>query len=130
VIGLYFDGFLVSESFDFRYVMIYILLLKISNEHHRSFHFCRAVLSTHSFFCSISFMSSLPFTFFPFIQTTHHFIYFHVFFKCVFMTFFSLPLIPQYFNTVVIFYLFVIFVSATLVCITFRVFAFLFAHFM
>jgi hypothetical protein len=26
------------------------LLLKISNEHHRRFHFCRAVLSTHSFF--------------------------------------------------------------------------------
>jgi hypothetical protein len=26
------------------------MLIKISNEHHRSFHFCRAVLSTHSFF--------------------------------------------------------------------------------
>jgi hypothetical protein len=25
------------------------ILLKIRNEHHRSFHFCRAVLSTHSF---------------------------------------------------------------------------------
>jgi hypothetical protein len=29
---------------------VLIVLLKISNEHHRSFHFCRAVLSTHSFF--------------------------------------------------------------------------------
>jgi hypothetical protein len=26
------------------------ILLKINNERHRSFHFCRAVLSTHSFF--------------------------------------------------------------------------------
>jgi hypothetical protein len=25
------------------------ILFKISNEHHRSFHFCRAVLSTHFF---------------------------------------------------------------------------------
>jgi hypothetical protein len=42
------------------------ILLKISDEHHRSFHFCRAVLSTHSFFfgripdCEILVVSSFP----------------------------------------------------------------------
>jgi hypothetical protein len=36
-------------------------LLKISNEHHRSFHFSRAVLSTHSFFfCQCQFDIFLP----------------------------------------------------------------------
>jgi hypothetical protein len=41
------SGFLQLESTIDTYI-----LLKISNEHHRSFHFCRAVLSTHSFFKS------------------------------------------------------------------------------
>jgi hypothetical protein len=37
------------------------ILLKIGNEHHRSFHFCRAVLSTHSFFFSLQNLCSEKF---------------------------------------------------------------------